>query len=192
MSKRNKIIIVLIAGVAIIGAVLTFLFWQQITHFFMPTTPSDDSSQDGGMSASDREKMVLYQARQERYDEAEKAASEKGPEAGQQVLDTKLETQQDASERASIYMQKAILAESPQGGTDRTAAITYAYQAEAEQPTYGSALYVAELEYYYGNKTNALKYYKLYLERVTPEATDLNPGDKEMVQAKIAELEGAS
>lgn len=188
MFTRKRIIIAIVAGFILLGTALAFVFLSQLTQLNKQADSPGANTQDG-LPSNDAERKALFDKRTQRYDEAVSEAIENGPEAGQQALDKQLDQQQDSAERADIYAQKAILSQSSEGGADYAQAIAYAYQADAEHPTYGTALFVADLEYYHGDKAKALQYYKLYLERLTPEAAELNPGDKAMIEARVAELE---
>lgn len=189
MSTRRKIILGIAAALIVAGVTFGIVFREPIGAFVHGIFVREDTEPEPGTPVQAGDRIVT--AAQERYDEAAAAAQASGPEAGQAILDDALADTTDKADRSEIYVQKSILAQSPEGGSDSDTAFDYAYQAEEENPTYGTAIYIAELEYYMGDKAKALEYYKAYIERLDDESSELNPGDKEAIEARIAELEAS-
>jgi hypothetical protein len=188
MRKRTKIIIGIIGVVVIAGTAATIVFWPAVSGFV--TGLFQQKTADNLEPVGTPEPVIKTD--NQLYDKALSATAEGGPEAGQAVLDERLTQATDNKEKAAIYSQKATLAASPSGGGDTSKALEYAYLTEEQDPTYASAIYIADLEYYENdNKVNALKYYKLYLERLTDQAIDLNPGDKAYYEQLVQEIEAS-
>lgn len=124
---------------------------------------------------------------QKLYNHVVEVALKDGQEAGQKILDDELAKTTDDVRRAELYSQKASIASLTPNNDD--AALDYAYKSEELYPTYGTAIMIADLEYFTGDKSKALQYYRLYLERLTPEVIELNPGDKEAIEQRVQELE---
>lgn len=188
MSKRAKIIIGIVGVVVIAGIALTIIFWPAVSGFVTGFFQQKTTTDLGPVSTPE----PVIKTDKQLYDKALSVAISDGPEAGQAVLDERLNQTTDNKEKAAIYSQKAALAASPTGGGDTSEALEYAYITEEQDPTYASAIYIADLEYYENNnKVNALKYYKLYLERLTDEAIELNPGDKAYYEQLVQEIEAS-
>lgn len=184
LTRRKKIFGII--GIALVIVVfLAIAFKPAITSFVegifnKQTDPTPGTPVVGTPIITQSQKL---------YNEAVDAAIAAGPEAGQKILDDELASATDKKKKANLYSQKATLASSPQGGANTDQALEFAYAAEEENPDYTTAILIAEMEYYTGDKQISLKYYKLYLERLTPEAIELNPGDKEAYEQRVQELE---
>lgn len=189
MSTRRKIILGVVAALLVAIVVIGILFRGPIGSFVSDIFTKRETELAPGTPLAPGQQVST--AAQRRFTEATEVARENGPEAGQAILDEALKDTTDKNDRAEIYLQKSVLAGSGEGGSDTGSAFEYAYQAEQEGPSYGTALYVADLEYYTGDKSKALQYYKLYLERLDDEAIGLNPGDKEAIEKRVAELEAS-
>lgn len=185
MSTRKKVILITTGLLVVGGVVAGVVFWPQISEFTRSIFQKDESVVVGetpktGLASA--ESVALYE-------EALAVAEESGPAAAQQVFDDKLQTTTDDQQKSDIYIQKATLAGSATGGSNLAQALEYAYDGEEVSPTYATAILIASLEEQLGNKANALKYYKLYLDRLTDEANQLNPGDKDAYTRKVQQLE---
>lgn len=99
-----------------------------------------------------------------------------GFDAGQKVLDENLKKTTNPEEQSKIYINKATLM-SQANDDDKTKALEYAYTAERLYPTENTAMLIASLSEAQKNTTNAIKYYKLYLERVSKKITSEDPND---------------
>jgi|ETNmetMinimDraft_21_1059911.scaffolds.fasta_scaffold31384_2 tetratricopeptide (TPR) repeat protein len=133
---------------------------------------------------------VVLTPAQQRYQEAVEIASTEGEEQAQELLNEALNEATTNEERAEVYQQKASIATLDPENPKLDDALQYAYLAEEQAPTYGTAIVIAELEDYdYNNYEAAIQYYQLYIDRLTDEAVELNPGDREFYQNRITELE---
>lgn len=119
------------------------------------------------------------------YLEADKAATLGDYEQGQSILDVALKNKTTDLDRSNVYGQKSILASNNLKNED---AITFAKKSEALSPTRLTAHILAQVAEQAGDKTLALKYYKLTLERTSDQQKKLSPDDFDDLQAKVAEL----
>ncbi len=184
VSRRTKILGII--SIVVLVAVGVFIAFRPAINSFIEDTFAGNTDPIPGTPVQG---TPISSKSQKLYNSAVDAAVSGGPEAGQKVLDDELAKVTDKSDKANIYAQKATLASSPEGGSNTDQALDFAYEAETQSPDYGTALLIAEMEYYTGDKSIALTYYKLYLERLTPEAIELNPGDKEAYEQRVQELE---
>jgi len=189
MAMTRKTVI--ITGSVVIALLIggsAYAFWPQISSIWNPGQSQEEKKQ-----AEDSQKAAVeVQKNQATYNKALEAAQNEGPEAGQGVLDTALTTAGSDAEKAVIYQQKSSLASSGSQQPDTESAIEYAYEAEKLNPTYGSAILIATLEDRNNNSVDAIKYYKLYLERLDETAESQNPGDRQYYERRVAELEAAN
>lgn len=95
-----------------------------------------------------------------------------GPTAAQEYLDNLISKTNDSAEQSRLYLDKAILAGSYSGGRDLSLALEYAYKAEALSPTKDTALTIGINEENSNNISAAIKYYKLYLDRIPHDTSD--------------------
>ena len=181
MSKKARVTLVCIVAAII---VLVAAGWWMLAHGMLSSHDEVAKTSNNVPTLSD--KAI---ARMSLYDKAQKAAAEESPAAGQAILDQELQKATDKEAKAEIYSAKSQLASSVAGGGDQAQALQYAYDAEAASPDYGTALTVAWLEEQAGNVSTAIKYYNFYLDRMTDEAKNLNPGDYEFYAAHVKELE---
>jgi len=116
-------------------------------------------------------------------------SSKNGIDAGQRYLDDKLETANDNAVKALVYIRKAELTSSLLGNHNYTKALEYSYKAESLSPSADAALSIALYEDKSGNTANAIKYYKLYLERNPKGADDAETNNFGYYTSRIKELE---
>ena len=121
----------------------------------------------------------------------EAIVTNKGPQAGQDYLNTELVKTSNPKEQAQLYINKSALASSAMGGSDGIHALEYAQKAEDLSPDAETALSVALLEEGQGNIPVAIKYYKLYLERSPKNSQSIEPSedDYDFYVARVARLE---
>jgi hypothetical protein len=186
MSKRLKIIMGVVGAILVLGTAATIYYWPALSGFFAGVFGQETSEETDEVNTP----APVVKTDAKLYENAAAAAASGGAEAGQAVFNEQLAATNSKSEKAAIYSQKAELALTPAGGANTAQALEFAYLAEQEAPTYATALFIAEIEFNdMNNRTNALKYYKLYLERLTDEGIALNPGDKEYFEQRIREIE---
>ncbi|NTW62231.1 hypothetical protein HGB25_02370 [Candidatus Saccharibacteria bacterium] len=115
----------------------------------------------------------------------------KGYAAGQVFLDEELKKTTSTQNQSQIYSLKSVHAGSFGGGNDKALALEYAYKAESLFPDKTTALSIASLEDGMSNTSNAIKYYKLYLERAKTGTalSKLDQADYDYYAAKVKKLE---
>lgn len=173
MSKRNykknkKIFRVrlpsnmrFIATIFIVASILTVIFFVIVRY-----------SNDAGVSGVNSSSVAVKNedAEQERIAIAKKVDAlvmDSGPESAQEYLNSEIKSATDAEEEAQLYIDKAVLAGSLPGGQNYAQAIEFALKADGLYPTEESALIVANIEMNQNNIPNAIKYYKIYLDRAS-------------------------
>lgn len=124
----------------------------------------------------------------ENFAKASDVAQKSGAESGQKVLDDKLKQTNDSKIKAELYLNKATLASTLVSKNDYTKALEYAYESEKLNATANSALAIATMEEMKNNITNAIKYYKIYLER-TPKPTSGSSDGYAYYVSHVKELE---
>ncbi|MEI6850418.1 MAG: hypothetical protein WCK26_00445 [Candidatus Saccharibacteria bacterium] len=117
--------------------------------------------------------------------------SESGYQAGQNLLDEELQKSSDPKDQAQIYSLKSMYTGSYGGGNDKVKALEYAYKAENLYPDKNTALSIATQERYQNNIPNAIKYYKLYLERAKngPVLIGQEQDDYDFYELELKKLE---
>lgn len=173
-KKSKKLLLILFAGVVLVGAGLAYYFVtkkepvvqkkNQDTSNVLKTNPAKDN----------------IATSQSRVDD-----SGFGDE---DTLMKQLAEATNDQEKAEAYHKLYFLARD-KNLEDTNKALGYIVQAEALQPTYGTALAIANIQEIAGNKIEALKYYKIYLTRAQAVSGVLQPGDSEKYQAIIDQLE---
>ncbi|MEI6053918.1 MAG: hypothetical protein WCQ49_00940 [Candidatus Saccharibacteria bacterium] len=166
-DKTNKKIIskkVLIIGLTILLVILGGLF-----YYFYPILNKKDNTNEPAVS------IVELNA------EVDNLIENNLPQDAQKVLDDALVKagDNDSVVKAQIYASKANLAQSAIGGNDFESALKFALEAERLNPTDNSALVVASLEESSGNKVEAIKYYKIYLDRYLKETEGATTDDSD-------------
>ncbi len=105
----------------------------------------------------------------------------------QAALDKDIQNAPDDAAKATLYLRKADVALVNKGFTDE--ALGYAQKAEELSPSIQSAFELATIYQGMNKKTEAIKYYTLYLSRMTPEYKQTHPGDYEHYQQVLQELQ---
>lgn len=129
----------------------------------------------------------LSKTKEDLYNKAVATVASDGAEQAQSEIGATLETLESDEDKSYAYTLKASLAPPD---TSQSEILGYYYEAEKLDPTFDTALNVATAEYYAGNKENALKYYKLYLERsIDKDGKNLDPQGRAYYEARVKELE---
>ena len=153
-----------------------------IGDFFRQITGQEDD-----VTLTDEEKTKALEVKRSETKRQLSIITEKGDsQSGQAFLDEKIKQTVESQEKSYIYMEKAILAGSYIGGFDIKSALKYAYEAEKYYPTKETAYAIAYYEESLNNIQTAIKYYKLYLDRLTPNDES---GDYEYYLEYIKQLE---
>ncbi|TAH34180.1 hypothetical protein EYC59_03435 [Candidatus Saccharibacteria bacterium] len=103
------------------------------------------------------------------------------------ALDKQIQDAPDAATKASLYLKKSDLVVINKGYNDE--ALQYAQRAEGLSPSMQSAFQLATIHQALEHKDDAIKYYSLYLSRMTPEYKQANPGFYEHYQQVVQELQ---
>jgi len=112
-----------------------------------------------------------------------------GGAAAQKKIDEKISQADTKQKQAELYDLKIATLYSSNDPAAATKALEYAYKIEEIDPTYKSALTIAEMERDANNKTVALKYYELYIARSTSsDGSSLDPTNKAFYEQRIQEL----
>jgi ABC-type Na+ efflux pump permease subunit len=116
--------------------------------------------------------------------------SDKGYDAGKSYLENELKKTNKPSEQAEINKNLAIITGSVSGGNSKGKALVYAYKAEKLHPSGETAMIIATFEEFMGNIQKAIKYYKLYLERMPKSlSTQSGQSDYDYYATRVSELE---
>jgi len=116
-------------------------------------------------------------------------AQSEGGAAAQKKIDEKISQADTKQKQAELYDLKIATLYSSNDPAAATKALEYAYKIEEIDPTYKSALTIAEMERDANNKTVALKYYELYIARSTSsDGSSLDPTNKAFYEQRIQEL----
>ena len=170
-AKRRALIIGAVVVVLGVGA---WLAWPAIGGFFGLNQPKDDdTSQLPDIDPATERKLVIQ-------DELVERLQSGGSEEAQAYLDEQLETASTDEEKSFILINKSTVASGNPGQ-----ALDYAQQAEEIEATYTSASALASLYEQSGDSRNALKYYRLMLERMPENFQETNPDDYATILKKI-------
>lgn len=177
-KKRIALIASIISLIVITATVLTYFFFFRTTPQ-AATTKTDKATQNQPVSKKNEALRT----------EATSLLQSKGQAASQQKLDEALTATTDNTDKSYIYTLKIAVASAAAEPSYQTI-LDYAYQAEKLNPTYETALNVAEIEKQMANKPNAITYYKLYLERsITADGTLLDPAGRSFYEKTLKALE---
>lgn len=171
----------------IIWAIVSFVVIAAAGVYFVYFNPFN--SQNSNTQAAEK----AAAKRNEISGEVESIVSDKGSQAGQTFLDDELAKTGDSKEQAQLYMSKAALVGSLPGGNDKVKALEYAYKAESLSPDEETALVIALFEESQNNIPNAIKYYKLFLERFSKNSDEVaySKVDYDYYAARVSELEAS-
>lgn len=108
------------------------------------------------------------------YDQVQSIVSKEGMEAAQIFLDEKISQTNNETEQAQLYLEKSSLSSNDE---NKNQALEYAYNAESLDPNEKTAFWVAIAEESVGNIEEAIKYYRLFLERAPDRESDIESSD---------------
>lgn len=180
---RKRLLLVGTIIVVVLGGVAAGLWFVSQQHSDTKQAAKTPTMGGTAESVSRNDPMVALQKT------ATQTAQQSGVAAGQKVYDQQLQKTTDKNDKAQIYLMQSALAGSTAGGNDQASALTYAYDAEKAAPSTGTAITIAQLEEQAGNKANAIKYYNLYLSRMTDAQKQVDQGDFEYYSAHVKQLE---
>jgi tetratricopeptide (TPR) repeat protein len=173
MSKRKKIIIIIIAWVVLVAACVAVGIW------YVNRSPSDSGNQD-----PDPVVPVLDTSKFSGLTEKVQALEKKGDTEGAAAIYTEAATSTDNkvekaylySSASSVYLNADKLDKSLEAALD-------AYEAA---PSEGSAALVADLYERLGDKQRAIEYYNKTIELIDPD--DPTTYGSDFYQSRIDEL----
>ena len=177
LSNKNKFIFIIAGAVVVIG-VGVWLAWPTISGWF----GSAQSEQQGPPPIAEvDEQTKRYLAVQ---DEATNLTETKGKEAAREFVDEKIAAADTNQEKAMLLVYKSTISSDVPG-----APLQYAHEADELNPSFTSASALASYYELAGDNANALKYYKLMLERSEDDFQTKYPDDYASIQKKITFLE---
>lgn len=178
-KKRITLIALVISAVVLTAGALVYYF------FFRPA-PQTESAKTSETSQN----QPVSENNEALRAEVVSILQSKGQEASQQKLDEALTTTTNSSDKSYIYALKISVA-SAATEPDYQTILEYAYLAEKLNPTFETALNIAETENQMANKTNAIMYYKIYLDRsITSDGTLLDQSGRPYYEKTLKALEG--
>lgn len=177
LSNKNKVWFI-VAGAVILLGVGTWLAWPTLSGFFGNTKNDTETPQQVIEVDEETKRYIAVQ------DEATDIVAEEGREAAREFVDEKIASVESDEEKAMLLIYKGTLSSDIPG-----APIEYAQQAEDLSPSYTSASALATYYELEGDNANAIKYYKLMLERATPDFAEQFPDDYATINKKINYLE---
>jgi len=122
---------------------------------------------------------------------ADSIVKDEGYKAAGVFLDNELSKTDDSTIQSHLYINKALLASSPAGGSDESKALEYSLRAEELSPDEETAQMIAVHYENLGDLTNAIKYYKIYLSRLPDGSAGSLSSDYDYYQIYVSELEAA-
>jgi len=158
LNKFNKKKLAIILGITVFIIALSSSYVLYNTNLNLSKQKLEEQAKENNVTSLQLD-SVVYQS---------------GFSAGQDLLDKKLEETNIPEDKANIYISKATLMSQ---SNDLSKALEYAYSAESLYPNEDTAMAVASLEEAHKNNLNAIKYYQLYLERLSKKITSDDPQD---------------
>lgn len=167
---------VALAGVLLVGVVVVGSIW--LVHRHHNNVSSNKSAPTLNINTVDKNQSITNQAQG-------LALNGKVGDA-QKLLDNSIAGTSDKATQGQLYEDKAQIAYSANDFTD---GLQYAQKAESLHATANSASLIAQNAEALGNKSLALKYYKLELSRLSKPLTPSDKANQAALQAKITSLE---
>ena len=176
---RKKWILIGVIALAVLGIILVFLFLML------------NLNKKENVSEVDRSTTAIDNSISAKVDEVKSAS---GSKAALDYIDKELATSTtDTKKQSQLYLEKSIVSNSQVIGDDRSVPLQYAYKAESLSPDMETAMQIAILEEAGGNITSAIKYFKLYLTRLSssPDVSDSVSSDYNYYSSHVDDLEAS-
>lgn len=157
ISKKRTILFIALTTVIVLIALYIF--------FLNKNTQDNKQKSEKSISNSDSLAKKYNLKNSDTYGIAYQVTKNDGDAAGQKYLDEQLKSTTDSKTKSKIYIYKSNLITSQAGG-DTELALEYAMKAESSYATDNTAIAIAIANEKLNNKSDAIKYYKLYLERM--------------------------
>lgn len=121
------------------------------------------------------------------YEKADIVAANGNYDEAQRLLETELNTKSTTADQVTVYLDMSSLA---LNSNKLDESLAFAQKAEQLSPSRISASMIAQIAEAKGDKVLALQYYKLVLERFTPEEKkELGQADYAAYEQKVKELQ---
>jgi len=175
---RKRWILIGVIALAVLGIILAFLFLMF------------NLNKKENVSEVDRPATAIDSSISTKVDEVKSAS---GSKAALDYIDKELASTTDTKKQSQLYLEKSIVSNSQVIGDDGSASLRYAYKAESLSPDMETAMQIAILEEAGGNITSAIKYFKLYLTRLSssPDLSDSVSGDYNYYSSHVDDLEAS-
>ncbi|HMM62143.1 MAG TPA: hypothetical protein PKC86_01135 [Candidatus Saccharibacteria bacterium] len=158
----RKLIVIWVSVIIVVAvAVVSFTFWSQISNLFNTASNIDKTDHKSTqLSGDDSNKLNAI------YQKALMASEDSSDNTnGTKVIDSAIAESSDSKVKAQLYMYKASIYSKSSDKDSQNEALKAAYGAERLNPTYQSAMTIAQLEESLGNQQAADKYYDLFDHR---------------------------
>lgn len=103
------------------------------------------------------------------YDKVSLIIDNNGLDAGIDFIEEEIDSTDDPAQKAGLYITKSSILAMQDDKISKSEALKSAYDAESTYQSTGTALAIANNEERLGNLKDAIKYYRIYLERVPEE-----------------------
>jgi len=177
LSDKKWLIVLAVVILFLAGAISGWIF-------VISQKKSDSSSAPAAQSKS----LIQGAEKEKIINELDAVVAKSGPEAGQAFLDSRISKTTDKQEQSLLYSVKSTYSAFNVNENSQSDALKAAYKAEELGPTEDTAYVVAYLEENYGSINNAIKYYKIFLERI-PKPSQMYDNDFEYYSDHVKSLE---
>lgn len=180
----NKKLWAKLGGIAALAVVVVILIGSLSKHFHKSSSSPSTTLAPSSLSPAEQKENAKAAALNDTYNQALNLTADGHADQAQALYDSQLTKTSDKTVQAQIYDSKSAVALNAQ---DYQNALAYGQKSEALNPTAASAGDIAVAAEKLGDKTTALKYYKLQLSR---QSTTKIKGANASLEAKIKELGG--
>ena len=179
-SRKKWLIIGLLVIVFISGIFSGWLF-----------IVSQKKSENSSVTATQPRSLIQGAEKEKIVNELDTVVAKSGPEAGQAFLDSRISKTTGKQELSLLYSVKSTYSAFNVSESSQSDALKAAYKAEELGPTEDTAYVIAYLEENYGSLNNAIKYYKIFLNRI-PKPSQMYDNDFEYYSDYAKKLETGS
>lgn len=175
LKTRGRLVVILVLLLIGVGVWLT---WPTLSGFFSKTEPTKVGPEALPEVTEETKRYIAVQ------EAAADLSQTQGKEAARAYVDEKIAGAATNSEKAMLLVYKSTISNDVPG-----APLRFAQEAEALDESYTTASALASYYELAGDNANALKYYKLMLERADPGFAEQFPDDYATIGKKITYLE---
>ena len=182
-NRRRRLrlkLIGLVVVCAVLAAAATLASWDTLRHLW-PTLGNQQTGEEASQNMQSKEDTpgdIQHQTIA--------LATGKDPEEAQVYLDSQLKLASTPADKALVYDYMVSVASTV---GDIKGALNYALESYKLEPTEPRAAKIANFEQRLGNKTEALKYYKLGLSKLDESDGPYYTIKKDAYEKNISELE---